>query len=416
MDLHSNVTLRRVRRYNSENDLTNLDSMEANNSVFIFDESVRSLPDVSMGNNSRIIDLEMQVEQITQTLSVANQEVDILTQENLCLKKEIEHSTLIIKSLKSMQSPLTERQRCLSPRIIHSPRSSHREKQKRQLFSTQKPTCEAAVQTDTWAPKQPVRKTSKKIKLSIKPKNKYTNKNLFRKLKIQNKKIKKLHRELRQIKIDTNRIQHKIIECKVKNEIQRRNDVTSNKKLTTNEKKRRVNIFSDSFGSGLAMKLLNQSTSVDIINHCKPGASSLQILRNFYQNTENLQENDLAVIMIGNYFERTMEIPYYEIIRNILKNDSRKFNIILGSVLYDGKNDSIIHKINTELSRLATVTENVKYQELNNVNRKFIKSFMTEEILRAGKCFNSSSSLQFIKANSDMSSNFRRATKITING
>lgn len=177
-----------------------------------------------------------------------------------------------------------------------------------------------------------------------------------------------------------------------------------------------MNIFSDSFGSGLAMKLLNQSTSVDIINHCKPGASSLQILRNFYQNTENLQENDLAVIMIGNYFERTMEIPYYEIIRNILKNDSRKFNILLGSVLYDGKNDAIIHKINTELARLATVTENVKYQELNNVNRKFIKSFMTEEILRAGKCFNSSSSLQFIKANSDMSSNFRKATKITING
>lgn len=412
MDTDSNVTFRRMRRHNSENDLTHLNSTIANNSRVIIDESMRSLPDVSICNNSRIIDLEMQVEQIRQTLSTANQEVDILTIENSSLKREIKNCNLIIKSLNSIQSPVPKRLRCQSPTFKNS------EKIKRQLFALQIQACDVAVQTETHdpTPRKPVKKLNRKIKLSLKPKNKYLNKRLLKKLRMLKRKVKNLQKELDKVEIDKNRIQHKILECATKNKIQKSGDEIPYKRLFRNIEKKRVNIFSDSLGSGMAIRMLEQSGSIEVINHCKPGARSGQILSNFYQQTKNLQGNDLAVIMIGNYNETKMEIPYIEIVRNILKNNSRNFNILLGSIIYDGKNDSTIYKINTELARLATVSEKVKYQELNKINRNLIKTFMSGEIIRTCKNFKSSSCLQFIKPNSDLSSNFLKTSKIVVNG
>lgn len=304
-------------------------------------------------NDSRVIDLEIQVEHLTQTLSTANQEVDNLTLENCNLKKEIDNCQIIIKSLRSLQSPMSERQRCLSPRPI---RNMDCDKNKRQSF-TKIPLKEIReIETKSiQTPKK--RNTNRKIKLVTKPKNKYTNKSIFKRMRIQKKKLITIERELKDIVRERNLLQHKILELEAKKKLIKLNEesrITNEYKVKiATEKKKNKQIFSDSLGSGLAIQLAKQDGVKDVamMNHCKPGATSRQILSSFNQHTKHLLENDIAANLIGNYCEVKMEVPYIEIIKSILTNESRKCNVVIGSIVYDGKNDFAIYELNKELFR-----------------------------------------------------------------
>ncbi|CAG5038196.1 unnamed protein product [Parnassius apollo] len=106
------------------------------------------------------------------------------------------------------------------------------------------------------------------------------------------------------------------------------------------------------------------------------GGNHKQILKHFDLYTKDLKENDLAVILIGNY-DIKMGTSYVDEIRRIVSKENRKFNILLGSIIYDNINDDKIFTINKELFNLAAVSENVRYLEINvkvkSINNKYLE-------------------------------------------
>ncbi|CAG5045145.1 unnamed protein product [Parnassius apollo] len=72
-----------------------------------------------------------------------------------------------------------------------------------------------------------------------------------------------------------------------------------------------------------------------------------------------------------------MGTSYVDEIRRIVSKENRKFNILLGSIIYDNINDDKIFTINKELFNLAAVSENVRYLEINvkvkSINNKYLE-------------------------------------------
>lgn len=172
-------------------------------------------------------------------------------------------------------------------------------------------------------------------------------------------------------------------------------------------------------GSGLASKIMQRASNAKLMNYCQPEASSEQILKHFDQNNKHLTETDLAVILIGYYSENTMK-TYVNEIRRIISIENRKFNILIGSIMYDNINNEKILAINRELYNLAVVSENVRYLEVNLKIKVNVKNFIIGEIIKGinDSHFDASSSLHFIKINSEPNSsqNFLDTPKTTLIG
>ncbi|CAG5021526.1 unnamed protein product [Parnassius apollo] len=287
-----------MRRYNSENDVACLEGSITNDSVIMYGDSLRSLPDVSIHNSSRMIELEMQIEQLKQTLQAANTEVDNLILQNNDLQRELENCQMVIKSLRAIQTLGPEKIRGMSPKPASSLNKTH-------LFN--KIQKNAVTQTDDNPSSQNTKiKRNKRIKLLLKPKIKYATKNLLKKIKIQNKRVRKLQKELKNLKIEKNRIQHKLLELetltklKISTKVQKKQEIIHKQenyssklqgkgnKIETSERDRaqsgkrkentktltRIEMFSDRIGSGLAIKLMQQLENTKITNYCQTGGKS----------------------------------------------------------------------------------------------------------------------------------------------
>ncbi|CAG5020473.1 unnamed protein product [Parnassius apollo] len=193
-------------------------------------------------------------------------------------------------------------------------------------------------------------------------------------------------KELENLKIEKNRIQHKLLELetltklKISTKVQKKQEIIHKQenyssklqgkgnKIETSERDRaqsgkrkentktltRIEMFSDRIGSGLAIKLMQQLENTKITNYCQTGGNHKQILKHFDLYTKDLKENDLAVILIGNY-DIKMGTSYVDEIRRIVSKENRKFNILLGSIIYDNINDDKTFTINKELFNLATI-------------------------------------------------------------
>lgn len=437
-----------MRRYNSENDVSRLESAISNDSIIMCDESVKSLPDVSIHNSSRMIELEMQIEQLTQTLQVANMEVDNLILRNSDLQRELENCQIVVKSLRAIQTSGPEKPRCMSPKPVSSKKTP-------QLFlKRHQEQKNASTQTeDNLIVQKCKTKRNRKIKLCAIPKIKHTNKNLLKQIKKLNRGVRKLQKDLVNLEIEKNRIQHKLIELetqeklktatmvqkdqkniqtkdcgplnlqvkrsKIKTLDENKDYSVQTKENTNKERVRRIEIFSDKMGSGLASKIMQRASNAKLMNYCQPEASSEQILKHFDQHTKHLTETDLAVILIGYYSENTMK-TYVNEIRRIISIENRKFNILIGSVMYDNINNEKILAINRELYNLAVVSENVRYLEVNLKIKVNVKNFIIGEIIKGinDSHFDASSSLHFIKINSEPNSsqNFLDTPKTTLIG
>lgn len=154
----------------------------------------------------------------------------------------------------------------------------------------------------------------------------------------------------------------------------RNEQTTKSKQNVANCSQSRVVILSDGTGANLSEKLLNElnGNKKSIMNYCKRGATFYDILKQYDSVTKTLQKDDTVVLHIRKYYSHHHKrASFIKILKKIMKEKNRNFNIILCNFAYNTYDDEQIYKINEELSRISKWNKNVKYLELEN---KFLKN------------------------------------------
>lgn len=137
-------------------------------------------------------------------------------------------------------------------------------------------------------------------------------------------------------------------------------------------KMKKIKIFSDRTGRDMASIMKNlDPISFAVENICKPYASLNEILKDVYSGVNNLKENDLVVIMIGDYKYDYNWNQYLVDINKLCKLcNSKKITLFLSSILYSNHTNEYsqkIYKINKGLYNILNGYNNGVYIDVNKI-------------------------------------------------
>lgn len=141
-----------------------------------------------------------------------------------------------------------------------------------------------------------------------------------------------------------------------------------------------------------------------------PNASLETLLNAFEKQSMNLDKNDTAILLIGDYNRHTAKDydSYPEMLQKKLKLHF-KFKLVVCSLSYDGYNDNQIYSINKRLHHLAVVNGCMKYLDINCEHsfKKVTKAAsLITKITYCLQNYQNTSSLHFINCNQNSDENF----------
>lgn len=340
------------------------------------DDDLHSLPDITTLQNEGELELLNEISKLKLELEKAHNEIENLNLENSELKRKVtEKETLTVKWKKLFTEAMSTPKR----RGSFSRRDASDKKSTRKLLPGRSLENDTIVNQDC----------TKTLTFS---------KDISDSNVCQD--IPKFIKTVKDIPLEKKRVASNVL----KKQVTINNNI-NNKEVDITANKKKVLVFSDSIGQGLASKIADKSDS-QILNNCKPDAGFQIILENYGTMTENLAEEDLMLILLTKY-ESSLDNnkqTYLKLLNKIIKNPKRKFNVLITGLRYNGKHDNDIYYINEQIANMANVNENVKYLDPNTRhnnakinNYKSLKSFITDNVIRCINQFHGSSSLRFIR-------------------
>lgn len=356
--------------------LTPSHKSQEENSSSSSDDDLLSLPDMGTYQNEREVELMNEVTHWKLELEIAHNEIENLNMENAELKKQIEEKeTLAVKWKKLFTEAMSTPKR----------RGSS---SKKAIGTQEQKTMRPFIQARSLDLEQENRNAAEE--------NENTPKSGITRSKKQHQLEGKVVKRANKNYVPSNAPYKQILIA---------NTITKKTKIEVPKtKSSKVIVFSDSIGQGLAVKMI-EKTDCQAVNNCKPDAGFLKILENYEGKISNLGEKDTVAILITKY-ENSLyykKHKYIQLLNKLVKNQERKFNILITGLRFNDTHDSEIYDINRLIANIANANENVKYLDPNikheyTKNYKLLKKFVTESVITyIERKLPGSSSLRFIK-------------------